>query len=307
MQLLWPIWNFFDDIVYGYWQVMNIFALLEKIPFDESIPLGTSIFIGICLLSFIVLVPLGYRFTTNLKYGKVKNLEIFRAVSATLMALMILAALSTIVFLLMLISDSSFSEAIGSGDTPIVAFWGMVTIMLSLGIGLSSWPYIMVKIAQQFVKRSLKNVLLASQILACTLGMSLVYFIWTSITLPTPPEYANVLHAAIKNTCLYDIRQENCPHTLDQIGIVEPANFAKAQQETQMRYEYDPTTNHYVFVMRFNKREGVIFDQRFAEQGGLDVARVEFQTFGKDRIKNPPAFPGPWDNWPGWDKGTKGL
>ncbi|MCD8484549.1 hypothetical protein LRY65_05695 [Candidatus Woesebacteria bacterium] len=110
----------------------------------------------------------------------------------------------------------------------------------------------------------------------------------------------HVLHAAIKNTCLIDAARENCPQTLEELSYIEPAAFARAQEFTQMQYQYDAETNQYSLVIRYNPQRAVVFDQRLHAVYGLDFHEYSVALLGTDRLKEAPAWSGPW-MFPDWD------
>jgi hypothetical protein len=184
----------------------------------------------------------------------------------------------------------------------LLALTVIFSIVVGVATGLLSWPfYLFLLIKKLFRLQHIERILpwLRGGVFALSI-VSAVCF-WLYIDEPIIPPEAVVLHAAIKNTCVFDPRRENCPQNLEGIGIVEPGNFATVKATSQMRYTYDPMTNQYSFVVRYGKRNGIIFDQRLFPD--LDVKQVRFEPFGADHIIDPPAYPGPWDNWPDWDKG----
>lgn len=111
----------------------------------------------------------------------------------------------------------------------------------------------------------------------------------------------HTLHAAIKNTCLHDPQQVNCPQHLEEIGKVEPKTFAYVQERSQMKYEYDPATNEYVFIIRRNPKQAAVFSQRLISEGnwGIDYKEYEVDLWGKDHIIDPP-FASDW-TLPEWE------
>lgn len=114
-----------------------------------------------------------------------------------------------------------------------------------------------------------------------------------------------VLHAAIKNTCLYDPQKVNCPQKVSDLGIIEPREYQLADAQTEMYYEYNPANYNYTFMVRYSPRGLVIFDQRLVESVGVDFKdyRVEkVPTSDYDRVIDPPPFDGPWDQVPKWKK-----
>lgn len=108
-----------------------------------------------------------------------------------------------------------------------------------------------------------------------------------------------VLNAAIKNTCIIDDKQENCPKTLEEIGYIEPQHFKDLMRNTQAHYEYFPESNEYIFVVRYSPIRAVVFSPRLIEEHRIDFWEYEINLFGKDEIDDPPNFEGPWqfDNW----------
>lgn len=112
-----------------------------------------------------------------------------------------------------------------------------------------------------------------------------------------------VLHAAIKNTCLYDPQRVNCPQKVSDLGIIEPREYGIADAQTEMHYEYNPANNNYTFMVRYSPSGLVIFDQRLVESVGVDFKDYRVQkepTSDYDRVIDPPPFAGPWDQVPKW-------
>ena len=109
-----------------------------------------------------------------------------------------------------------------------------------------------------------------------------------------------VINAAIKNTCFMDPVRKNCPQTLEEISYIEPQYYKDLRTETQVSYNYYPDINLYTLVVRYSPTRAVIFDWRLTETTGVDFGEYEVALVGKDRIKNPPNFEGPW-TFPEWD------
>jgi hypothetical protein len=154
------------------------------------------------------------------------------------------------------------------------------------------------KFKPKFTRRS---ILVASLI---PFGMAIImigmFMSWENIS----GGHYNVLHAAIKNTCIIDPKKEHCPQKLEDLRIVEERYFDEATANAQMNYAYDPATNQYTFVVRYSEYNAIIFDQRLIPIYGLDLKEVKVTTIGQDRIQDPPNYAGPW-TFPEWEKKAK--
>ena len=159
--------------------------------------------------------------------------------------------------------------------------------------------YILVKkFKPKFTRRS---ILIASLI---PFGMAIImigmFMSWENIS----GGHYNVLHAAIKNTCIIDPKKEHCPQKLEDLRIVEERYYDEAKANAQMNYTYDPATNQYTFVVRYSEYNAIIFDQRLIPIYGLDLKEVKVTTIGQDRIQDSPNYAGPW-TFPEWEKKAK--
>lgn len=148
-------------------------------------------------------------------------------------------------------------------------------------------------------------------LVAIPLWVALIIFISTSGAFlnPTADRGVSQMNAAIKNTCLVDPKRNNCPQNLDQVLNLYPEDFKKIQDKYTLNYIYYPEDNNYTLVAR-PKDKGIwdfprtlyvaVFDQRLVGSEyskGHDFKNVEaYSCNGKYHLKNPPPFPGPWDN-----------
>lgn len=147
--------------------------------------------------------------------------------------------------------------------------------------------------------------------LAAAISITFFSFGFAFITAILADEWSNpqasrffVLNAAIKNTCIYDPEKVNCPRTTNDLGIIEPKEYAIANAQAELYYEYNPTTNNYTFMVRYSPKGMVVFDPRLVETVGVDfkdyrVKKVEGSDY--DEIVNPPPFEGPWTSVPKWN------
>ena len=75
----------------------------------------------------------------------------------------------------------------------------------------------------------------------------------------------------------------------------------KFQEKNQLTYKYYPETIVYTLIVRDHPEGAVIFDPRLKPyQKGLDFVEVRLEICGKNQIKNPPDFSGPWDEIGNW-------
>ncbi len=204
-----------------------------------------------------------------------------------------------------------------AGVDPVQNIWGptpeLLTLFLfiaaSIFLSLCSLPYALFRILtkgaknkKQFVKIDL-ILAMATMVLFLVGGVFGIYAVATNLGQPEADRFF-VLNAAIKNTCFMDPKKIGCPHNLTELSYLEPVEFAKATKSAQMTYQYDPADNQYTFIVRYNRSQAVIFDLRLVKTDGIDFREVKIQTWwvGADRVENPPAFPGPWNNLPKWNK-----
>ncbi len=178
----------------------------------------------------------------------------------------------------------------------------------SIFLGLTALPYGVF----QLILKGTKNAKQFKKIDMALAGLTAVSFVLggafllnmflTNYHSPQGEQFF-VLNAAIKNTCFMDPKKIGCPHNLTELSYLEPAQFAIADKNTQMVYQYYPDQNLYTFIVRYSRTQAVIFDWRLVnENNGIDFKEVKVDTTGVDHIKNPPNFPGPWDNLPEWNK-----
>lgn len=167
--------------------------------------------------------------------------------------------------------------------------------LLMGAFGIFTIPvFIVTFLYQKFIKRRMnRKLFITLSIFPFFLLFSLV--IWFFNPDNAAGSNYHTLHAAIKNTCLMDLKKEHCPQKLEDIGIVEPGHFASAMKDADMYYQYDPATNQYTFVVRYSRYRAVIFSQQlFTPDYQLDFKEVRVATIGQDRIIDPPNYPGPW-------------
>lgn len=110
----------------------------------------------------------------------------------------------------------------------------------------------------------------------------------------------HTLHAAIKNTCILDPLKENCPQKLEDIRVIVPEVYDEIQNCCQMKYEYDPTSNEYVFVVRYSPTQAAMFSNRFLTETdwGVDYKEMTVTVWGRDELQEP-LLPGDWA-FPEW-------
>lgn len=118
---------------------------------------------------------------------------------------------------------------------------------------------------------------------------------------------AHHVHAIVKNTCLIDPKKENCPQNAEDIGKVEPEFFQKFLDRNQVFYSYNASQNQYVLLVRYSRREAILFSQllKSPEQNGSqanDFKVVSIETFGKDRVNELPEFAKQFEYLPEWNK-----
>lgn len=110
----------------------------------------------------------------------------------------------------------------------------------------------------------------------------------------------HVLNAAVKNTCFIDPGKENCPKKLEDIKVIQEKEYLSTINNSQINYIYNQKENIYSLVIRYSPIRAAVFDPRLIETGnGSDYKEYDVSILGKDRIKNPPNFEGPWsfDEW----------
>jgi hypothetical protein len=206
-----------------------------------------------------------------------------------LMASGLLIAFGTAVF-------NIVAEPILFGEQPlmnVIKFFGFT----AAEVGLVSVPLLVSLLsAKVFFKRNLaRRFFQALAILPLIWGTVIALFV---LAIMQDGSFANryfKLHAAIKNTCLLDPLRSQCPTKLEELSYIEPLEFKQLAAITDFSYRYDPTTNQYTFIARPTAKTAVVFDQRLIPLYGIDFKEYTVSTWGKDRIKDPPPFDGPWE------------
>jgi hypothetical protein len=108
------------------------------------------------------------------------------------------------------------------------------------------------------------------------------------------------INAAIKNTCFIDPKRENCPHTLEEIGYIEPQEYKRMTDCCQVQYQYNSADNQYSLVVRYTPTRAVVFDWRLVTpEYQLDFKEYDVSIIGQDQLVDPPAWDGPWqfEDW----------
>ncbi len=190
---------------------------------------------------------------------------------------------------------------------PAVFFSTVLFVAASVFLGITAIPYAFFRLILKVTKRSkqfvqVDAILAVLTFLTFTLGGSLI--LQNVLESYGSAQASNffILNAAIKNTCFMDPKRIGCPHNLTELSYIEPGEFARLSPVSQMIYQYYPDQNMYTFIARYSKKRAIIFDWRLVPTDKIDFRDVTIETWGKDHVKNPPNFPGPWDNLPEWDK-----
>lgn len=136
-------------------------------------------------------------------------------------------------------------------------------------------------------------------VLAVSLGLLELFA--SPIPNPSASRFA-IINAAIKNTCFIDPAKANCPQSLEEISYIEPQAYKSMIENNQVQYVYHPESNLYTLVVRYSPTRAVIFDWRLTDTTTIDFKDTEVSVLGKDRIKNPPDWDGPW-TFPEWKYG----
>lgn len=126
-----------------------------------------------------------------------------------------------------------------------------------------------------------------------------IWLLWDPLSGIATAEH-HTLHAAIKNTCLLDSEKVNCPQRLEDIRIIEPEVYDSVSQHSQLKYEYNPENNTYIFVVRYSPIQAAMFSNHFEQETDwqADYKELEVEIWGKDRIKDS-LLPGDW-TFPEW-------
>jgi len=250
-------------------------------------------FIGLVAFGLSTLASLGGVFTLQfiakiIKRGVSKNTLL--AVFLALLSTHILAGVTLTVF------SKTVSNFIPIHELSIISF--VLVVM-----GTASLPYylfwqIKKRLYSQVNKltRSLDTILLVYPLaLALILIIDIVF---DPLGPPQGNEFFNI-HAAIKNTCLDDPEQINCPQKVEDISFIEPEEYQKLSN-TQASYLYDKSENRYTLVVRYSRNRAVLFDPRLKETLGRDFEEYQLHLIGRDKLASPPPFEGPWefDPWP---------
>lgn len=118
---------------------------------------------------------------------------------------------------------------------------------------------------------------------------------------------AHHIHAMVKNTCIIDPQQVNCPHSVEELAQLEPSFFRQIQDTHQVFYSYDQQSNQYILLVRYSPRDALLFSQllKSPDQNGNeanDFQLMEIETIGRDRVKDMPEFARQFEYLPEWDK-----
>lgn len=103
------------------------------------------------------------------------------------------------------------------------------------------------------------------------------------------------LNAAIKNTCVLDPAQKNCPHTVEEIKHLEPERFSSLLADKEVHYQYTDKNNYTLMIV---EKSGyiVIFDPRLkGSQQGLDSIENYVNKCNGGKLRKPMPFQGIWD------------
>ena len=314
------MWNWIEESLVAYFHLWAPFAqfldyLAQKPQYENYAVVVFLIFVCILFCAGMgIVIPFVWNIVKKLKFGELevaREVKAFR-VLATLSGLFFFGLLNGLLIspiFFKLISQQPFWDDpwFGSG---VEIIWGMIfwtgffnVLTVSMTGLLSPLYYIPLLVFTKIFKLKVpENLWQIIRVLFIFLGIALAMATWRITFNNYRGDTYNTLHAAIKNTCLIDPKKEHCPLVLEDLAIIEPAQYATAVKSTQMFYRYYPDTNQYTFMVRYDKRNAIIFDQRLIPDQGVDLREVEIETFGRDRVIDPPKFAGPWDNLPEWDK-----
>ncbi len=186
-------------------------------------------------------------------------------------------------------------------DVRIVVIIWFLTVFLLMG-----FPAL---IAFRSSRSSVSRILLLVSFPIAYLALSLLGFIFMAVMLldDNPPSHKyRILNYATQNTCLVDPRRANCPKDASGVIAIDARKFSALARDAELTYQYYPEVNEYTLIVRphnliWSDNRVVVFDPRLTvtqDYGNrldfVDV-EVEFCSSGKYRLKNPPPFPGPWD------------
>lgn len=215
-----------------------------------------------------------------------------------------------VVFMYLLSSLLAFLSSFEGGSFFIDLDIGLIFIMLLVFAGVASTLWYAMKgitwlgrkwiHSSSGVKRTVS--LVGAMLFLYPFFVILTFLIWLFWNpLDGIAQYDHhTLNAAVKNTCLLDPTQENCPQKLEDIRIIVPEVYDRVLAQAQVKYEYNSEENTYILVIRYNPVRAAVFSNRFENSSDwkADYKEHEIEIWGQDRLKDP-LLPGDW-TFPEW-------
>lgn len=172
---------------------------------------------------------------------------------------------------------------------------GFLFYILLRAVWLLLWSLVP-KLANNVVARSVFGVTVVAALL---IPVASIVFLWVEVFIDPLNQHTgvrtwqsySVIHAAIKNTCLFDPNRENCPSSLEEISYIEPAEYQRMMSEAQyVAYYYDLESNQYTLIVRYSPLAVSVYDQRLVQDYGIDVHEFSVSVLGTDQMKDAPAY-----------------